>query len=495
MDDKLKVGLRLPESVDGSTPKETVYPEDSKEVVVSKCMTAISNEVKRVLFDLFEDVDVKVRSFQIDPAGYSQEEVAALKADFRTALQDLKTAMFHADVDVNETDNGYDVESVVAGENIQQVKKLLGVLRVCNSIDKLRAGIKFDIAKLMTVIDRSQKIIDEKPEDEELTGHAKKRVEDAEATIEDRTPRLEQKYFAYKEITAFFNKFLKLSSIDPNELWKNATDLVEKLETQNYLSEEEKAKLMDIKQICNELKAECQVPKGENPAVVEATNRRYNRGLKWAVNIGFGLFVLQSLLGGVGMILYLKKCSDDKKPKTPVMKKAPKDNLGWSDIRAGQSPAERVLQNLQKNLQKEKASFHLKGIPDNATPEQYKKIMTENLKMTMLKFLKVPLAAPQKIQDALENKKPVIDLVGDKINGGTPIIKVWILKYEQKDLKDANVSKATKEQQGFDDLHLVFARRRLKYRIDFGGSVQGSETISEEIKVKYVAKKPRDWGK
>jgi hypothetical protein len=492
MDDNLKLGLQLPESVNGGPNKETVYPEDSNEAVVSKCMAAIAQETKRVLFGLFEDVDVKVRSFQIDPAGYSQEGVAALKADFRTALQDLKTAMFHADVDVNETDDGYDVESVISGENIQQVKKLLGVLRVCSNVDKLRAGMKFDISKLMTVIDRSQKIIDEKPEDDEITAREKKRVEDAEATIADRNPKLEQKNLAYTEITTFFDRFLKLSSIDPNELWKSATDLVERLETQNYLNEAEKAKLIDIKQICNELKAECQVPKGENPAVVEATKKRHNRIGKIIINIVFGIIFLQGIFASAA--LYLKYTSD-KKPKTPVMQKVPKNSLDWNAIRGHKSQTDLLLENMKKQIQKEKKSLHLKNVPNNATPEQYKKIMAENIKMVILKYLKVPLSTPQIDKEALEGKKPVLNLSGDKINGGTPIIKVWILKYEQKDLKGANVSKATNEQQGFDDLHLVEAERRIKYRIDFEGSVQGSETVTEEAKIKYVDKKPRDWKK
>jgi len=487
----IELGMQIPQSVNNAPAKVTVYPTDGEDEIVQKCTNTISLEVERVLFGFFENLERSVRTYSVE---------TGFKENMKSALKSLKTALFKGKVKIDEKEEGYDVEGILDGPNIEQAKKLLGTLKIIKTIDDVRRSISFDIQNLTVTIGRSQKIIDEQTVVEDAPKAKPKKVVDAEATIEDRKSRLEQKQTAFDDITTYLNDFFENSSTDPDAVWEGALKLVNKIEHQDHLPKEAKEKIEKIKQLCVELRAECEVLKGEKPTPAERNNPNPTKSkiIKYVLYICVAFVALQGILT-TGYLL-LKRSDEANKPKTP----ATRPNMPYVnddgpitavDVKALLAARNRTIEKIKKlqatitdtlgNPKEKKLPATIK------TEEEARNYIIKLCTPALEELIKAPLRHSHFSAEQLSGDKPLM-VFADKFKGEDLIVEVRMLKYQQQATKDTDLSSSTGERPNqHSDYHLIDVTRKYTYVFVFKGPITTPHRVSGTVKTKYIEKKQR----
>lgn len=492
-DEDIEIGLQLPQAVDNNPTQELILPNDNDGAVVTKCTAAISKEVQRVLFKLFEKVDIDTKTFRIEAAGYPEEDVADLKSRLVSALRNLKTALFSAKINVVEQEKEYQVEGIVDGPNMQQVKKFIGTLEIIRVVDGLRAQTNLDINNLDIVIGRSKKVANSQPGGVELKGKEKKRYDDAQTTIDDRTPKLEQKQLAQEEINGFMDQFMRIKTIDVDTFWKGAQTLIDNLDKGNYLDEKEKAQLTDLKKICAELRAECVVPKEEEPETIPKLAPAKKRGLIYKLIMGFYVFSTLLAIGAMAAGKYYSFTRTTPLHKTKVMKTlAAREGLKakTTDLLAVTKHEEQKLSGTIKFLVNYLADEKATKIPANATEKKAVQITNEKITAAVQSMMKMPFAKPLMKPEQLSGKIPAVKFI-NKFKGKIFTAEARIAKYHQKVIKKEDIIKIPHAKYQGTRIRQIRVLRQYVVITTFSEPFKKHSTrTTREVKVTYYQETP-----
>lgn len=467
MDEQIELGLQLPQVVDNAPVKEVVRPDDDENVVIEKCGRAISKKVQRVLFNLFENVEINVHNFKLESDDNVKEEARGLKSRLNDILTNLKTALFKAKIDIEEREGDYEVEGCIAGKNLEMVKKLRSILRIIQTIDGVKVKTAQDLNNLRIVIAKSEKIVDQYVDREDLSNGAKTKVENAQATITDRTAKLEQKEVAHTEISDFLRSFINLDTVDVDELWQGAQELIENLEKGNHLNDETQKKLDEIKQTCIELKATCNIPKGraEEQIAPEVQIKKISTATKLVCAIMLLLGVL-----GIGVLSFklrghaLEKIKNRKtlaslKAEARALKAAKRQILERTDLLTDQ------IINDFKNL-------HIKKLRKDITLEEAKRLIIRDIEKAIHAFMKLSMKTLRLSPEILSGKKPFL-VFEDRYKGGVTATATFV-KYKQVDTDDGNTKGLRRK-----------AKRRYVCEIKFEGALSGVYSSSGAVDFIY----------
>ncbi|MFC1599662.1 hypothetical protein ACFL3T_01375 [Patescibacteria group bacterium] len=497
MDEKIELGLQIPQSVNNAPDITTVYPDDGEETAVIKCTSAISRELQRVLFKFFEQLNLKVREFDVAHEDCDEEAAVSFKERLREILVNLKSTYFSANAEIAEEEEGYIVEGMLEGPNLEQAKKLLASIEVIRQIEYVRGGVKFDIGKLTGVIAKSQEIVDNRPDDEHITANEQKKVSSAEATIADRTPKLEKNQTTLDEVTEILNGFLHTNTVEPDELWQSAQQIIEKFDKQGSLTPEAKKALLDVDRWSQDLKAACQVPKGERMVVAQPTpveESKKTKIMSLVIKLCIGLFVLQGLVAmGLLTYRYAKKGNSQKPvPAQPADRgDGPINRYDVKALLAARDESIKAVINLRKGFQTTMKDPKVPKIPEHLkTKEEVKIYITKQLSEMTHRLLETPLVKTSFSHKQLAGDKPLM-VFADTFKGKKLTAEVRALKYEETPTRDIDISTPTGEREGRKDYHLIDATRKITFVIIFKGAIKGSERISKVIKTKYIITVPR----
>ncbi|MFC1599663.1 hypothetical protein ACFL3T_01380 [Patescibacteria group bacterium] len=199
---------------------------------------AIADRVGLVLQNLLDSSKQEIELLDLDEEGMVDEETERFRTNLLSMLDELRSRSYKLDLDITQSEKGYDILVNLKGESVELFRKFVRVMGIAREVDSVKRSSRIALNNLGVTIRKSQELIEPLEADQNLSKAGEARLAQYQDTLADRTQKEEAKSTKHDELLAKARAYFTAESHDLNEMSEAAESLLEYLKENGFIDKD-----------------------------------------------------------------------------------------------------------------------------------------------------------------------------------------------------------------------------------------------------------------